>query len=116
MRGYALDDNLNPGHAHGAAPSLIVTTGENMDEYRIVQVADLHLGAGQEHHLDNWLKVSDWIARERPDLVVLNGDLIMGDPDNEADHAFARSRIAQLPVPRRHLPGNHDIGDNVVSG
>jgi 3',5'-cyclic AMP phosphodiesterase CpdA len=87
-----------------------------MDEYRIVQVADLHLGAGQEHHLDNWLKVSDWIARERPDLVVLNGDLIMGDPDNEADHAFARSRIAQLPVPRRHLPGNHDIGDNVVSG
>jgi 3',5'-cyclic AMP phosphodiesterase CpdA len=87
-----------------------------MDELRFVQVADLHLGAGQEHHLDNWLKVSDWIVRERPDLVVVNGDLIMGDPDNDADHAFARSRIEQLPVPCRYLPGNHDIGDNVVSG
>jgi 3',5'-cyclic AMP phosphodiesterase CpdA len=87
-----------------------------MDELRLVQVADLHLGAGQEHHLDNWLKVSDWIVRERPDLVVVNGDLIMGDPDNDADHAFARSRIEQLPVPCRYLPGNHDIGDNVVSG
>ncbi|MGZ5091468.1 MAG: metallophosphoesterase family protein [Burkholderiales bacterium] len=87
-----------------------------MDEFRLVQVADLHLGAGQEHHLDNWLKVSDWIVRGRPDLVVVNGDLIMGDPDDDADHAFARSRIAQLPVPCRYLPGNHDIGDNVVSG
>jgi 3',5'-cyclic AMP phosphodiesterase CpdA len=87
-----------------------------MEEFRLVQVADLHLGAGHEHHLDNWLKVSEWIVRERPDLVVVNGDLIMGDPDDDADHAFARSRISQLPMPCRYLPGNHDIGDNVVSG
>jgi 3',5'-cyclic AMP phosphodiesterase CpdA len=87
-----------------------------MDEFRLVQVADIHLGAGVEHHLDNWLKVSAWIARERPDLVVANGDLIMGDPDNEADYAFAREQIAKLPVPCRYLPGNHDVGDNIVSG
>ena len=87
-----------------------------MNEFRLTQVADLHLGAGHEHHFDNWLKVSDWIARERPDLVVVNGDLIMGDPDHDADHAFARSCVARLAVPCRFLPGNHDIGDNVVSG
>lgn len=87
-----------------------------MTGFRLVQVADLHLGAGQEHHLDNWLKVSDWITRERPDLVVINGDMIMNDPDAEADHAFARARIGELPVPCRYLPGNHDIGDNVISG
>jgi len=87
-----------------------------MNEFRLVQVADIHLGAGQEHHLDNWLKVADWIARERPDLVVVNGDLIMGDPDADADHVFARAQIGQLPVPCRYLPGNHDIGDNVISG
>ena len=87
-----------------------------MKAFRIVQVADVHLGAGQEHHLDNWLKVADWIARERPDLVVVNGDLIMGDPDVDADHAFAHAQMAKLPVPCRFLPGNHDIGDNVVSG
>ena len=84
-----------------------------MNEFRVVQVADIHLGAGQEHHLDNWLKVADWITRERPDLVVVNGDLIMGDPDEEADHAFAREHIGRLPVPCRYLPGNHDIGDNI---
>jgi 3',5'-cyclic AMP phosphodiesterase CpdA len=86
------------------------------DEFRLTQVADLHLGAGQEHHLDNWLKVSDWVGRERPDMVVVNGDLIMGDPDNDADYAFARECIGRLPVPCRYLPGNHDIGDNVLSG
>jgi 3',5'-cyclic AMP phosphodiesterase CpdA len=88
----------------------------DMREFRLIQVADLHLAAGQEHHLDNWLMVADWIARERPDLVVANGDLIMEDPDDEADHAFARSQIGQLTVQCRYLPGNHDIGDNVVSG
>lgn len=87
-----------------------------MSEFRLVQVADLHLGAGATYHHDNWLKVAAWIARERPDVVVVNGDLIMGDPDTEADYAFARSEIAKLPVACRFLPGNHDIGDNIVSG
>ncbi|MES2564980.1 MAG: metallophosphoesterase [Pseudomonadota bacterium] len=87
-----------------------------MNEFRLTQVADLHLGAQHEHHLDNWMKVVEWIARERPDVVVANGDLIMGDPDEDADHAFARECLARLPVPCRYLPGNHDIGDNIVSG
>jgi 3',5'-cyclic AMP phosphodiesterase CpdA len=85
-------------------------------EFRLTQVADLHLGAGQAHHLDNWIKVSLWIARARPDLVIANGDLIMGDPDEESDYAFASEQLAALPVPCRFLPGNHDIGDNVISG
>lgn len=87
-----------------------------MSEFRLIQVADVHLGAGQSHHLDNWLKILDWIARERPDLVVANGDLVMGDPDNEADHAFARAQMGRLVVPCRYLPGNHDIGDNIIAG
>jgi len=48
--------------------------------------------------------------------VVANGDLIMGDPDTDADHAFARSCTDDLDVDCRYLPGNHDIGDNIVSG
>jgi 3',5'-cyclic AMP phosphodiesterase CpdA len=48
--------------------------------------------------------------------VVANGDLIMGDPDDGADHAFAREQLARLVVPYRCLPGNHDIGDNVLFG
>jgi 3',5'-cyclic AMP phosphodiesterase CpdA len=87
-----------------------------MIELRLVQVADLHLGAGQEHHLDNWRKVRAWVARERPDLVVVNGDLVMNHPDDERDHAFAREEVDRLSAPCRFLPGNHDVGDNVLFG
>ncbi len=87
-----------------------------MSELRLVQVSDLHLGASQEHHLDNWRKVLAWVARERPDMVVVNGDLVMDDPDADVDHAFARTQIGRLGVPVRILPGNHDVGDNVVLG
>ena len=87
-----------------------------MSEFRLVLVSDLHLGAGREHHYDNWLKVAAWIAREKPDLVVANGDLIMGDPDDEIDYAFVRDELRKLPVPCHYLPGNHDVGDNVLTG
>jgi 3',5'-cyclic AMP phosphodiesterase CpdA len=87
-----------------------------MSTFRVVQVSDLHLGAGQAHHHDNWQLVAAWIERERPDLVVVNGDLVMEDPDIEADHAFARAEIGKLNVPCRYLPGNHDIGDSVLFG
>jgi 3',5'-cyclic AMP phosphodiesterase CpdA len=85
-------------------------------EYRIVQVSDIHLSATHDHHRDNWQKVAAWIAREMPDLVVANGDLVLEDPDAEPDHAFARDALSRLPVPCRFLPGNHDIGDNVLFG
>src|SRR4051812_4349169 len=86
------------------------------DEYRLIQVADLHLGEGRTQHYDNWQKIESWIERERPDVVVANGDLIMGDPDDDRDYGFARDCLARLPVPCRYLPGNHDVGDNIVSG
>lgn len=87
-----------------------------MSEFRLVQVADLHLSAAHDYHYDNWQRVAAWIERERPDLVVVNGDLVMEDPDCEDDHAFARAELAKLSVPCRYLPGNHDIGDNVLFG
>lgn len=87
-----------------------------MSEYRLIQVSDLHLGAGDAHHHDNWQLVAAWIEREKPDVVVVNGDLVMEDPDVEADHAFARGELGKLSSPYRCLPGNHDIGDNVLFG
>ena len=87
-----------------------------MSDFRVVQVSDLHLGAGHAHHHDNWQLVAEWLERDAPDLVVVNGDLVMEDPDHEADHVFARAELAKLRVPCRYLPGNHDIGDNVLFG
>lgn len=87
-----------------------------MGEFKVVQVADLHLSAAHDYHYDNWQRVAAWIGRERPELVVVNGDLVMEDPDREEDHAFARAELAKLAVPCRYLPGNHDVGDNVLFG
>ena len=85
-------------------------------ELRIVQVSDIHLSATHDYHRDNWRKVAAWIAREAPDLVVVNGDIVLEDPDAEADHAFARDALSRLPARCRVLPGNHDIGDNILFG
>jgi 3',5'-cyclic AMP phosphodiesterase CpdA len=85
-------------------------------ELRLIQLADLHLGAGCEHHLDNWRKVLAWIERERPDMAVINGDFVMSDPDAEVDHAFARAEVERIAIPCRLLAGNHDVGDNVLFG
>ena len=87
-----------------------------MSEFRLIQVADLHLSATHDYHSDNWERVASWINHERPDLVVANGDLVLEDPDSEADHAYARAALAKIAVPVRHLPGNHDIGDTVLFG
>jgi 3',5'-cyclic AMP phosphodiesterase CpdA len=87
-----------------------------MSIFRVVQVADVHLSATYDYHSDNWRRVAAWINRERPDLVVANGDLVLEDPDRDEDHAFARAALAQLAVPLRCLPGNHDVGDAVLFG
>ena len=85
-------------------------------QLRLIQLADLHLGVDREHHLDNWRKVLAWVAKERPDAAIINGDMVMGDPDADIDHAFAREQIDRIGIACRFLPGNHDIGDNVVFG
>lgn len=86
------------------------------DEIRIVQVSDLHLSRARAYYLDNWDIVIDWLERERPDLVVATGDVMLSSPDDADDMAFAREQLDRIPVPWKAIPGNHDIGDNVVSG
>ena len=87
-----------------------------MTEFRVVQVADLHLSPAHDYHYDNWQRVVAWINREQPDLVVANGDLVLEDPDSEEDHAYARAALGRIAVPLRCLPGNHDVGDAVLFG
>lgn len=83
---------------------------------RIVQLSDPHLSATRPFHQDNWEQVLEALAADPPDLVVVTGDVVLSDPDEEADHDFARGQLARIPAPWRVLPGNHDIGDNLVSG
>lgn len=83
---------------------------------RIVQLSDPHLSATRPFHQDNWEQVLEALAASPPDLIVVTGDVVLSDPDEEDDHRFAREQLNRLPAPWRVLPGNHDIGDNHVSG
>jgi 3',5'-cyclic AMP phosphodiesterase CpdA len=83
---------------------------------RILQVSDLHLSATRAYYQDNWEMVLEWIEAEQPDFVVVSGDVALNDPDLWEDLAFARRQLERITVPWRAIPGNHDIGDNVVSG
>src|SRR5262245_43907480 len=47
-----------------------------------------------------------------PNLVVNTGDISFDGAGLEDDLAFARACHAELDVPFRAVPGNHDVGDN----
>ncbi|KRR05589.1 metallophosphoesterase family protein [Bradyrhizobium valentinum] len=83
-----------------------------MHEFRLTQISDTHLARRLQQLTDNFHRVSEHIDATRPDLVVNTGDLAFDAPTNRDDLIFAKELHDTLPVPCRHLPGNHDIGDN----
>lgn len=83
-----------------------------MSELRLTQISDTHLGRRFTGLVANFLRVSEHVDATRPDLVVNTGDVSFDGPSSRDDVAFAKSLHDALPVPCRHLPGNHDIGDN----
>jgi 3',5'-cyclic AMP phosphodiesterase CpdA len=83
-----------------------------MPEFRLTQISDTHLARRLTTLTENFHRVSEHIDATRPDLVVNTGDLAFDAPTHPDDLEFAGTLHAALPVPCRHLPGNHDIGDN----
>src|SRR5947209_10068443 len=83
-----------------------------MSEFRLIQISDPHLSRNQPKLIENFHRVSDYIAAARPDLVINSGDVTFDGPNNPDDLPFARSLHDSLPVECRFIPGNHDIGDN----
>lgn len=79
--------------------------------FRIVQISDPHLSTFHWQHNHNWEILLEWLGRQAPDLVVVSGDVLYSDSDDESDMAFARSQLSRIPCPWVVIPGNHDIGD-----
>ncbi len=78
---------------------------------RIIQISDTHLSPGKAHFADNWAPLAQWIAAQRPDLVIHTGDVTVDGADVEADLADAARLLHGLGVRFRAIPGNHDVGD-----
>jgi 3',5'-cyclic AMP phosphodiesterase CpdA len=83
-----------------------------MSEFRLTQISDTHLARRLGKLTANFERISDYIDRTRPDLVVNSGDVAFDGPASPSDLEFARALHDALPVACRYLPGNHDIGDN----
>lgn len=78
---------------------------------RIVQISDTHLSPGKTHFADNWAPLADWIAAQRPDLVIHTGDVTVDGAGAEDDLAYSAGLLRGLGVSWRAVPGNHDVGD-----
>ena len=83
-----------------------------MPEFRLAQISDTHLARRLSELTGNFHRVSEYIDLERPDLIINSGDIAFDGPTNRDDLEFAKTLHDALPVACRHLPGNHDIGDN----
>jgi 3',5'-cyclic AMP phosphodiesterase CpdA len=82
---------------------------------RVTQISDTHLSAKRSWSVPNYEAVLRHLNAELPDFVVNTGDIILDDPDDLDDAAFALALHQRITVPWFALPGNHDVGDNGIS-
>jgi predicted MPP superfamily phosphohydrolase len=79
--------------------------GEVFDGFKIVQISDLHIGP----HLRKPFveQIVDQVAAEKPDMIVLTGDIADGKPEWLSQEL---SPLAMLDAPfgKLYVPGNHE--------
>lgn len=78
---------------------------------RVALISDLHLSRAKPYFHANWELLLRALAEEKPDLVLVGGDLALDGPHREDDLAFARAELDRLPAPWHAVPGNHDVGN-----
>lgn len=81
--------------------------------FKIVQVTDVHYNGSRESR-DALSVIDSVLAAERPDLVVLTGDVIWGRPARENLLAVLR-RVARHGAPFALQFGNHDFEQGLTN-
>lgn len=80
-----------------------------MTASRVVHLSDTHLSASGPLP-PTFEALRRGIEADPPDVVVVSGDLVREDPDDDADRAHAHATLTALPCPVAVIPGNHDVG------
>ena len=78
---------------------------------RVTLFSDPHLSPTHGFFWENWRIARDAVNADKPDLVIVNGDLCINGPESDAEMEFAGAALEALQVPTHALPGNHDVGD-----
>src|ERR1700761_8477667 len=82
---------------------------------RIIQFSDPPISHRGGLGPDNAGRRVDYLNEvARPDLVINSGDVVILDPDDDADRAAAVALHQRIDAPLRVLPGNHDVGESAV--
>ncbi len=76
-------------------------------EFKIVQFTDTHINLTKKSNLDVYNRVRNIIAIEKPDLVVLTGDIVTGSDPKEGYRIFEKLFVEE-GVPWTVTFGNHD--------
>ena len=80
--------------------------------FRIAHISDTHLSGAKPSFAANFLKVANQISSGGADLVLNSSDMSLDGSAQESDLLEARRLHATLALPRRFIPGNHDIGES----
>jgi 3',5'-cyclic AMP phosphodiesterase CpdA len=80
--------------------------------FRIIQLSDTHISPAKAHFAANWTPLAEWIAAQKPDLVIHTGDVTVDGADSDIDLRHCAGLLGALGVPFRAVPGNHDVGDS----
>jgi 3',5'-cyclic AMP phosphodiesterase CpdA len=78
---------------------------------RIVVLSDIHLSPTHGFFWENWRLAREFANAAKADAVIVNGDLSINGPDDDAEIAFAATALKKLDTHVLVLPGNHDVGD-----
>ena len=80
--------------------------------FRIIQISDTHISPVTRHFAGNWTPLAEWIAAQKPDLVIHTGDVTIDGADSDEDLWYCAGLLDELGVAFRAVPGNHDVGDS----
>ncbi|MDX0661233.1 hypothetical protein GOD21_30755 [Sinorhizobium medicae] len=84
-----------------------------MQFIRVLHVSDIHLSEKRAYNMKNWEITLRHMDSVKPDFVVIGGDMIIDDPDDQDDQYFARQQMSRINFPWHAVPGNHDVGDSL---
>ena len=100
---------------------LFLTTGteakvklhfNNNGEFKIVQFTDTHVDLIQKNNLEVYSTIRKVLSNEKPDFVILTGDIVTQDDPQEAYKRFA-DVFSEAKVPWAMVFGNHDSQHNL---
>lgn len=83
---------------------------------RVVQLSDVHLLRNDPTRLERFNQIFKLALDQRPDWLVLSGDLTDQGFEDPDDLIWAKKHLDAIGQPVLIIPGNHDIGDKPGQG